>query len=214
MHTVFQLGTGVFWTVAYVLLIRTGLRERTFGMPVVSFATNLSWEFTFAFVRPGTGVVYIADVVWFCFDLAIGYTVVRHGRSEFPYLPGRLFLPSLAALLALAHTGMNYASLQLDRGDGTLTAFGSNLAMSALFLGMLAGRRGTRGQSPGIALAKLLGTACASMAMLADPAPDPRYDNALMYYLYVGCFLLDLVYLVALLAVRRAERAAPGPVRA
>ncbi|MFI9245318.1 hypothetical protein ACIGXF_22665 [Streptomyces sp. NPDC053086] len=206
MNTVFLLGTGVFWTAAYVLLIRTGLREHTFGMPVVAFATNISWEFMFAFVRPASGVMHVINIVWFCFDLAIGYTVVRHGRSEFPYLSGRLYLPALTALLALAYPGMNFTSEQFDEGAGTITACGSNLAMSAMFLAMLAARRGARGQSLGIALAKLLGTACASLAMLTDPDPAPRYDSALMRYLYVGCFVLDLAYLCALWTLRRAAR--------
>ncbi|MFF7356739.1 hypothetical protein ACFZA1_29440 [Streptomyces filipinensis] len=209
MHTAFLFGTGVFWTAAYVLLIRTGLRERTFGMPVVAFATNISWEFMFAFVRPPAGLMHVVNVVWFCFDLAVGYTLVRFGRSEFPCLPRRLYLPALVALLAFAYPGMNYASEQFDAGGGAITAFGSNLAMSGMFLAMLAGRRGTRGQSPGIAVAKLVGTACASLALLTDPDAVPRHETALMRYLYVGCFLLDLAYAAALFAVRRAERTAP-----
>ncbi|MEU9478977.1 hypothetical protein [Streptomyces sp. NPDC048191] len=209
MHTAFLLGTGVFWTAAYALLIRTGLSERTFGMPVVAFATNISWEFMFAFVRPPSGVMHVVNVVWFCFDLAVGYTLVRFGRSEFPYLPGRLFLPALAALLAFAYPGMNFASEQFDAGGGAITAFGSNLAMSGMFLAMLAARRGTRGQSPGIALTKLLGTACASLSMLTDPDPVPRHDTALMHYLYVACFLLDLAYVCAVFVVRRTERTVP-----
>ncbi|MFF4037699.1 hypothetical protein [Streptomyces sp. NPDC001816] len=208
VHTGFLLGTGLFWSVTYVLLIRTGLRERTFGMPVVAFATNVSWEFMFAFVRPPSGVMHVINIVWFCFDLAIGYTVVRFGRSEFPYLPDRLFLPALAVLLALAYPGMNYASEQFDEGVGAITAFGSNLAMSGMFLAMLAARRGTRGQSVGTAVTKLLGTACASVSMLTDPDGDPRYDNALMYYLYLGCLVLDLAYVYAVFTVGRAERTA------
>lgn len=206
VHSVFLLGTGLFWTVAYVLLIRTGLRERTFGMPVVAFATNMSWEFMFAFVRPPSGAQHVINIVWFCFDLAIAYTVVRFGRAEFPYVPDKLFLPALAVVLALAYPGMNYASEQFDEGVGAITAFGSNLAMSAMFLAMLAARRGTRGQSPAIAVTKLVGTACASLSMLSDPDGAARYDHALMYYLYIGCFLLDLAYAYAVFAVRRAER--------
>ncbi|GGV13963.1 hypothetical protein GCM10010260_61240 [Streptomyces filipinensis] len=209
MHTAFLFGTGVFWTAAYVLLIRTGLRERTFGMPVVAFATNISWEFMFAFVRPPAGLMHVVNLVWFCFDLAVGYTLVRFGRSEFPYLPRRLYLPALAALLAFAYPGMNYASEQFDAGGGAITAFGSNLAMSGMFLAMLAARRGTRGQSPGIAVTKLLGTACASLALLTDPDAVPRHETALMRCLYAGCFLLDLAYAAALFAVRRAERTVP-----
>ncbi|MGW2741710.1 transmembrane-type terpene cyclase [Streptomyces sp. NPDC001450] len=206
VHTGFLLGTGLFWSVTYVLLIRTGLRERTFGMPVVAFATNISWEFMFAFARPPSGVMHVINIVWFCFDLAIGYTLVRFGRSEFPYLPERLFLPALAVLLALAYPGMNYASEQFDEGVGAITAFGSNLAMFGMFLAMLAARRGTRGQSVEIAVTKLLGTACASLSMRTDPDGDPRYDSVLMHYLYLGCLLLDLAYVYAVFAVGRAEQ--------
>ncbi|MFI5683397.1 hypothetical protein [Streptomyces sp. NPDC051636] len=210
LHTAFLLGTGLFWTAAYVLLIRTGLRERTFGMPVVAFATNFSWEFMFAFVRPPSGAMHAINIVWFCFDLGIGYTVVRFGRAEFPYLPERMFLPALAALLLLAYPGMDFASQQFDEGAGAITAFGSNMAMSAMFLAMLAARRGTRGQSPGIAVTKLLGTGCASLTLLTDPDAVPRHENALMYYLYVGCFLLDAAYACAVYAVRRRTTSAHG----
>ncbi|MFF4488153.1 hypothetical protein ACFY0F_16915 [Streptomyces sp. NPDC001544] len=205
LHTAFLLGTGVFWAAAYVLIIRAGMRERTFGMPVVAFATNMSWEFMFAFVRPQAGVMQVVNIVWFCFDLAIAYTVVRFGRTEFPYLPERLFLPALGAVLLLAYPGMNFASEQFDHGEGGITAFGSNVAMSAMFLGMLAARRGLRGQSPGIALTKLVGTACASLTLLTDPDAVPRHETALMHYFYVACLVLDAAYVYAVYAVRRHD---------
>ncbi|MFF4394311.1 hypothetical protein [Streptomyces sp. NPDC001480] len=217
LHTAFLLGTGLFWTAAYVLLIRTGLRERTFGMPVVAFATNISWEFMFSFVRPPSGLMQVINIVWFCFDLAIGYTLVRFGRAEFPYLPRPLFLPALAAVLLLAYPGMNFASEQFDHGEGALTAFGSNVAMSAMFLAMLAARRGVRGQSLAIALTKLIGTGCASLTLLTDPDAVPRHETALMHYFYVACFVLDAAYAYAVYAVRRhageAGRAAAAPAR-
>lgn len=210
MTLVFALGTGIFWTLAYVLLIRIGIREKTFGMPIVAFATNISWEFCFAFVRPAAGVQHWINVVWFVFDCAIGYTVLRFGAREFPYLDPRVFYAGFALLLALAYIGMNGASLQFDDGAGTITAFGSNIAMSGLFLAMLAARGGSRGQSVGIAAAKLLGTACASLAELSGKHPEARYHSSFAYYLYVTCLVLDLAYLGALILVRRHEKALAG----
>lgn len=205
MVTALLLATGGFWTAAYILLIRIGVRERTFGMPIVAFATNISWEFTFAFVRPPSGLQQWINVVWFGFDCAIGYTVVRYGPAEFKMLPRWVFYGGLVALLALAYPGMNLASEQFDAGEGTITAFSSNLVMSGLFLAMLLSRRSTRGQSLGIALCKMLGTASASLAMLADHDLAARYHAGFMYYLYVGCFVVDLAYVAALAAVRRAS---------
>ncbi len=205
MVTALLLATGGFWTAAYVLLIRVGVRERTFGMPVAAFATNISWEFMFAFVRSPGGVQQWINVVWFGFDCVIGYTVVRYGPAEFKVLPRWAFYGALVALLGLAYPGMNLASEQFDAGKGSITAFGSNLVMSGLFLAMLLSRRSSRGQSLGIAVCKMLGTACASLAMLADHDLEARYHTGFMYYLYIGCFLVDLAYVAALTVVRRAE---------
>jgi hypothetical protein len=205
MVTALLLGTGGFWTAAYILLIRIGVRERTYGMPIAAFATNISWEFMFAFVRSAAGLQHWINVVWFAFDCAIGYTVVRFGPAEFKVLPRWGFYGALVVLLCLAYPGMNLASEQFDAGKGSITAFGSNLVMSGLFLAMLLSRGSMRGQSLGIAVCKMLGTACASAAMLADTSLDARYHVGFMYYLYVGCFVVDLAYVAALVAVRRTS---------
>ncbi|EDY47327.1 hypothetical protein [Streptomyces clavuligerus] len=210
MYMIFPLGAGIFWTATYVLIIRAGLRDRTYGMPVVAFAASIGWEFTFTFVRPVPGVRAWINLTWFCLDLAIGYTIVRYGRREFPGLPPRLLLPSFIGVCALAYTAMELISRELDHGERHLSAFADNVLISALFLAMLAAR-GPRGQSVGIAVTKLLGTACASLAMLTVPEIDPRYDNGLMYFLYFSCLVLDLAYVWAMVAVRRRTAPAEQP---
>ncbi|MGW3444988.1 transmembrane-type terpene cyclase [Streptomyces sp. NPDC001076] len=157
-------------------------------------------------------------LVRFAFDLAIGYPVVRYGRTEFPCPARALHLPSPAALLVLAFLVLDHVSLRFDEGEGVHTSFGGNLAMSALFLSMLAARRSTRGRSLGIAVRKMIGTACAALFVisalhvvpLSDAASHlhPRYDSAFVYCLYTGCFLLDLASVYAVFAAGRAERAA------
>ncbi|MEU1629970.1 hypothetical protein ABZ746_32700 [Streptomyces sp. NPDC020096] len=201
----FSVLCGLCWTATYVLAIRAGVRDRTFAMPVVALATNISWEFQFAFIRPPGGFQDAINITWFLFDCGLVYTVLRYGPREFPYLKPRVFYPSFAGLLALAYAGMDLVSTQLDAGQGAFTAFGSNVAMSGLFLAMLAARGSSRGQSLGIAATKLAGTAAASVSWYLRHDPAQRYQGGLLTYCSVACFVLDLGYLLVLAAVIRKE---------
>ncbi|MGH6654198.1 MAG: hypothetical protein ACRDVE_03215 [Actinocrinis sp.] len=202
MSTALAAGAGLCWTLAYLMIIRTGLRERTYGMPIVAFCANISWEFIYGFVHPSSGVQHVINVIWFLLDCVIGYTVVRFGPEQFPYLPRRVFFGSLVALLLFAFPAVDLVGAQFDAGAGVYSAFGMNLMMSALFIAMFTARPAGRGQSVGIATAKLAGTALAagSMALKSDPAA--RYHGGLLPYLYVATFVLDLVYLGLMLSVR------------
>ncbi len=48
MFTPILLGSGLFWTVTYLLIIRRGFRDQTYGMPLVALCANLAWEFIFS----------------------------------------------------------------------------------------------------------------------------------------------------------------------
>jgi hypothetical protein len=201
VFTALAIGSGLCWTVAYLLIIRVGLREQTYGMPIVAFAANISWEFIYSFVRPSNGVQHAINVAWFLLDCAIGYTIVRFGPREFPYLSRRVFIGCLIVLLALAYPAVNLIGTQFDAGDGVFSAFGMNLMMSGLFIALFIARPAGRGQSVGIALAKLAGTALASGSMAVKSDLAARYHGGLLPYLYVAIFVLDLVYLGLMLSV-------------
>jgi len=204
VSTALAVGAGLCWTLAYLLIIRVGLRERTYGMPIVAFAANLSWEFVYAFVRPSNGVLHVINVVWFLLDCVIGYTVVRFGPDEFPYLSRRVFYGCFIALLAFAYPAVNLFGTQFDAGDGLFSAFAMNLVMSGLFIAMFTARPAGRGQSAGIATAKLAGTAFASGSVAVKGDLAARYHGGLLPYLYIATFILDLVYLGLTLSVRAA----------
>jgi hypothetical protein len=213
VSTALAVGSGLCWTLAYLLIIRVGLRERTYGMPIVAFAANISWEFLYSFVRPSTGVQHVINIVWFLLDCVIGYTVVKFGPDEFPYLSRRVFYGCFVALLALAYPAVNLIGTQFDAGKGVYSAFLMNLMMSALFLAMFAARPAGRGQSVGIATAKLAGTALASGAFAVRSDLAARYHGGLLPYLYVAIFALDLVYLGLMLSLRTVPTAsAPAQV--
>lgn len=204
MSTALAVASGLCWTLAYLLIIRAGLRDHTYGMPLVAFAANLSWEFLYAFVHPSHGVQHAINIVWFLLDCGIGYTIVRFGSGEFPFLPRGVFYGCLAALLALAYPAVDLTGTTFDAGDGVFSAFGMNLMMSALFIAMFTARPAGRGQSVGIATAKLAGTAFASGSFAVKSDLAARYQGGLLPYLYVAVFVLDLVYLGLMLSVRAA----------
>jgi hypothetical protein len=52
MFDILLVGSGVLWTITYLLIIRRGVLDRTYGMPLVALCANLSWEFIFSFVFP------------------------------------------------------------------------------------------------------------------------------------------------------------------
>lgn len=209
MVTALFLGCGLFWTTAYVLIIRVGLRDRSYGMPIVALAANLAWEFIFSFVRPSAGVQQTVNIVWFLLDLGILATVVRFWPREFPWLSRRTFLAGLAATIALAYLGVNAVSLQFDHGQGFFAAFGQDLMMSGLFLGMLTARRSLRGQSVAIAVCKLIGSALAAAGTWLHERNVPLYHGDLLPYLYFATLLVNAAYVLALLAVKRAQPATP-----
>ncbi len=47
-----QIGSGFFWTVVYILIIKLGFQEKTYGIPKTALCANLSWEFIFSFIHP------------------------------------------------------------------------------------------------------------------------------------------------------------------
>ena len=202
------VGSGVLWTLAYLLIIRQGFVDRTYGMPLAALCANISWEFIFAFVYPHDLPQRVVNVVWFSFDLVILAQLLLYGPREFAALPRRLFYAAFGLALATAFGAVLTITLQLDDFDGAYSAFGQNLMMSILFVAMLYSRRSLRGQSVSIAALKMGGTALASFAFFFF---NPDYDGSvLLPFLYVAILFFDGVYLAATAAFARRERGPGG----
>ncbi|MFJ3880578.1 hypothetical protein ACIPW5_24335 [Streptomyces sp. NPDC090077] len=211
MELILTLLSGIAWTVVYVEAIRVGLRDRTYAMPVAALALNFAWEVVYAAHDIATGLSPqgVVNVVWGVADAVILSTYLRHGRAELPAFVTRPLFAAWSALvlgtgfavqlLFVAHFGTHDAS--------RYSAFLQNLLMSGLFIGMYAARRGPRGQSPLIAVAKWLGTL----------APTVLFGvierNGFVLGLGALCSVFDLVY-IGLLVRRPGARAGAGAVPA
>jgi hypothetical protein len=200
------VGSGVLWTLTYLLIIRQGFLDRTYGMPMAALCANLSWEFIFAFVYPHDLPQRAVNVVWFSFDLVILGQVLLYRPREFGNLSRRLFYAGFALALGTAVGAVLATTLEFDDFDGAYSAFGLNLMMSILFVTMLYSRGSLRGQSISIAALKMGGTALASFAFYFF---DSDYaGSVLLPFLYVAILVFDGIYLSATVVYARRERSA------
>lgn len=206
MFDALMLGSGVLWTLTYVLMIRRGFLDGTYAMPLVALCANVSWEFIFSFVYPHGPVQRPVNIVWFSLDLVLLFQLLRYGPREFAGLSKRAFYIFFALALALGFCAILYVTYEFDDRDGAYSAFGQNLLMSALFIAMLYARGSLRGQSVSIGLSKMLGTGFASLAFyLYSPLSA---GSLLLPFLYVAILVLDLVYVAMAWAQHRAEAGA------
>jgi len=188
--------SGLLWTLTYIAIIRQGWRDRTYAMPFVAMAANLTWEFLFTFFFSSGGVLQERiNGVWFVLDLVILFTYLKFWSSDYPpNLSPKLRLPRLLVAFAAA-TGLMIASIaQLGNLTGAIySAFADNLMMSVLFISLLVRRGDSRGQSMVIAVSKMLGTAAASISQYLVTPKDYVLD-----VLFIEIFIFDLVYTVML----------------
>ncbi len=197
--------SGLAWTVVYVECIRVGRRDRTYAMPLAALGLNIAWESTYAVhgLAGALGAQPVINLLWALLDLVIVYTFVRFGRAEFPTLSGRLFAGWGVLIFASSYAVQWLFIGQFGWTDAAkYSAFLQNLLMSGLFIAMLVARRGTRGQSMLIAVAKWIGT-------LAPTISIGVYEHSpFIFGIGILCGVFDLVY-VGLLRNAQAEAAAP-----
>lgn len=193
--------TGILWTAVYILVIRQGFRDRTFGIPFVALCANIAWEFTFAFVFPHRMPQLAINYAWFGLDVVILIQLIRAWRREFATWTAPQFWSTLLLSLAAALAAIVAITLEFDDFNGMYAAFGQNWLMSILFITMLHHRGDRRGQSVAIALCKMGGTLASSAGFWSIGAGS----GYLLPFLYVAILVTDLIYLGLLLRVPRSS---------
>lgn len=195
--------TGVLWTLVYVLIIRRGFLDRTFGMPVVALCSNISWEFTFSFIQPHPIPQLYINVIWFGFDAIILWQTIQFGPPAFARFPlfARYFYVALLLGLILNLGSTLAITQEFKDAPGRYAAFAGNLMMSVLFVFMLLERNSVSGQSMYIAIFKMLGSLSASLLFFQHYS-----SSILLNFLYVTISIFDCIYVV-LLYLKHRENA-------
>ena len=191
-----SVGSGVLWTLVYLMIIKQGFQDRTFGMPMAALCANISWEFIFSFLRPHPSPQRYVNITWCLFDSVILFQFLHFGRASFgQYLPETLFYPTLVLTLILAFGAVLFVTYEFKDWYGRYAAFGQNFMMSVLFVDMLIRRGDVSGQSMYIALFKMVGSLLMSILFFRR---NP--SSYLLNFLYVAILAFDVIYVLMLYA--------------
>lgn len=204
----FSVLSGLGWAVAYILIIRRGFLEKTYGVPLAALGTNLALELIFfCWIRPPnpdnwawlwTGI----NGIWLALDMVIFTQVLKYGlRENWPSC--QFFYGAVVLALVFGTSGVLAVTYQFKDWEGQYSSFVDNLMMSILFINMLY-HRGIRGQSIYIALSKLVGTLAVGIMYLANDIMAP-----LQWYLSLSALFFDSLYVVLL--YRRIRLAGLNP---
>ena len=193
MELFLTIVSGLAWTIVYIEAIRLGFTYKTYAIPVAALGLNFAWETIYGIhgLTETISAQSIINLVWAAADVVIVVTFLRFGRRELPEFVTRpLFIG-----WSLVVFGISFAVQALFIGEFGWTtsvrysAFLQNLLMSGLFIAMFVARRGTRGQSMVIALAKWLGTLAPTILI--------GLLGGYQFILWIGvlCSVLDLIYI-------------------
>lgn len=192
MYTGLMIVGGIFWSLTYILIIRRGFIDKTYGIPLAALCANISWEAIFSFIYPHSPPQLYINYIWFFLDVIIVLQFLKYGKSEFPRFSIRQFYVTFLMALTTAFFLVLFITYQFNDFDGAYSAFGQNLMMSILFITMLLSRNDHRGQSIFIALFKMLGTGISSLAFyLYQPISQGSF---LLPFLFVSIFIYDFIY--------------------
>lgn len=199
--------SGLAWTIVYIEAIRLGFRFKTYAMPIAALGLNIAWEWTYAvhdLVYDPQIQAYV-NLVWALADVVILVTFFRFGRREFPRIVSRpLFIAWGVAIVASSFVIQWLFIVEFGMEGmkaAQYSAFLQNLLMSGLFIAMFVARRGARGQSLVIGIAKWLGTLAPTILF--------GFIAGSVFVIGIGllCSVFDLAYIALLVwAKRRPER--------
>ena len=185
---------GLFWSLTYILIIRRGFKDKTYGMPLAALCANISWEAIFSFIYPPSIPQLYINYIWLFLDVFIVLQFLKFGKSEFQALSKKQFYTMFLLVLATCFGLVFSISYEFSDWKGAYAAFGQNLMMSILFIVMLFRRDDLRGQSIFIALFKMIGTALSSIAFYLYASI--AQGSVLLAFLFVSIFVYDLIYTV------------------
>ncbi|MCK9169326.1 MAG: hypothetical protein M0P01_02810 [Treponema sp.] len=194
---------GACWIFAFYQMIRLGIRDKTYGIPLFALGLNVTWELIYSI--EGIFLIQVQTIIgiaWFILNLVNTYLYFKYGRERFPQYLQKKFVPlSIAAFLfCLGVQAAFYFQFDI-RPASQYSVFLQNVLTSLLFIYMFYSRGDMRGQSPSIAVSKLLGS-------LIYVIQKGYVEMINPYIIICGAlsFSADIYYIILLAAARHNQK--------
>ncbi|MEM7585625.1 MAG: hypothetical protein AAF560_19710 [Acidobacteriota bacterium] len=210
-QNLWALGGLVFWCIAYGLMIRRGLKDRSYGMPMVALCLNVAWEIYFSLFSNAQLANRIGYGVYLAFDLGVLYTCLRFGPEDFTSrLTRRVFRPLTIATLIGGFFLVRQFSISFDDAYGGISATFTTLLLSVLMVGMILRRDSVQGQSLYIGFAVLIGDICGwVMNLIAHQTVQPNISIPWVHTTNVLIVAANVLYILLFLHVARRDGVDP-----
>jgi hypothetical protein len=194
--------SGLAWTIVYVAAIWIGFRHKTYAMPIAALGLNFAWEWIYTIhdLTTAPELQAYVNLTWALADVVILYTFFRFGRKELPAFVSRSMFYAWGIAIVSASFVIQLLFIGefglVDMRAAQYSAFLQNLLMSGLFIAMFVARRGSRGQSLTIGIAKWLGTLAPTILF------GVLQDSPFILGIGILCSVFDLAYIGLLLWAR------------
>jgi len=198
----------VCWTVVFVMIIRRGFIDQTYGVPFVAIFVNLAWDFECAFIYKLPVPQVYTEILFAVFDVIIMVQLFKYWQREFPAL-SQTVLYIMGGLTLITGLAICVATtLQFNDTWNFYSGYAGNFLGSVLFNFMLLQRKDVRGQSIYIALLKGFGTGAASLGLTFFPPPGYEH-SILLPVIGLATFISDMIYVA--LIYRQCQRQGLAP---
>ena len=194
------------WLTVYVLMIRRGLKDKSYGMPVIALCINLAWEFYFAFLAGLPPVGAVGNTLYFLLDLGILATCLRYGRDDFDWPIFKAhFYKFVGAILAVSFVLVT-VFVRAFNDYGILSTMQVEMLYSTLLIAMIIRRDSVKGQSLYIALLILVGDVL-GFAITPYSRIHFQPDVPLAWIFTCGAYIViaNVIYLVLYMYIARRD---------
>ena len=154
MFMAFNMGWIIFWGIAYVLIVRRGFIDKTFGYPFIAICVDIAWVTTFTLIYPQSPFMLLFVIV----DLIFLYQLLKFRTSDLTNLSKGQYYTAIILAIVTSFALIIAFSIEFNDVHGVYSSFVDTLLTSILFIVLILRRDNVKGQSIYIAISKMLGT--------------------------------------------------------